>query len=159
VLASLHSAVHSTSATVALDIVLAYVALAWLGSVVWTVRDAHRRLDDLVLVVVAGLVGLVPVAGPLLYRVARPAETLDEARARGLEVRTLEQALRRAQPECPVCRTPVAAEFLRCPVCTTRLREPCASCRAPLEPLWQACPYCAGGLTTALAGPEAVAAN
>ncbi len=35
-----------------------------------------------------------------------------------------------------------SAEFLVCPVCTTRLKQACASCGAPLEPLWQVCPYC-----------------
>lgn len=163
VLASLHSAVHSTPVTVVLDVALAYIALAWLGCVVWTVQDARRRLDDPVLVVMAGAVGLVPLAGPLLYRVARPAETLAETHARALELRTLEHVFARSEPECPVCRTVLAPGFLVCPVCTARLREPCPSCRAPLEPLWQACPYCAGlatgGREAALAGPEAAAAN
>jgi hypothetical protein len=49
----------------------------------------------------------------------------------------------------------VQADFLRCPHCLSRLKEPCRSCNRPLDPLWQICPYCeaevAPGVTAAAA--------
>ncbi|HEY5479512.1 MAG TPA: zinc ribbon domain-containing protein, partial [Gaiellaceae bacterium] len=40
------------------------------------------------------------------------------------------------------CQVDIDSNYLVCPVCTTRLKQPCARCKAPLEPLWQICPYC-----------------
>jgi hypothetical protein len=142
-LGSLSAVFHSTAFTVARDLALFCVVLLWLGCAFWTHRDAKRRIDDLVLVWTATLLGLFPVVGPLAYLLFRPPETLEEARARGIELRALETRLEPREPQCPLCRTAVDAAFLICPVCTTRLKKPCRACKAPLEPLWQACPYCA----------------
>jgi hypothetical protein len=140
--ASLHDVFHSTAFVVARDVALFVVAVFWLGLVYWTHRDARRRLDDPWLVATATLLAFVPVAGPLVYLLFRPPETLADVRAREVEVLALEQRLEQRPPLCPVCRTEVEPAFLICPVCTTRLREPCGTCGAPLERLWQACPYC-----------------
>ena|GEM_PF-6811866 len=139
---SLHSILHSTPAIVTRDLLLACVAVFWLGFAFWTFRDARRRIDDWWLVGTATLIGLVPVLGPLAYLVFRPPETLADVHAREVEMRALEARLARPEPHCPVCRSTVEAAFLVCPVCTTQLKQPCSSCRAPLEPLWQVCPYC-----------------
>jgi hypothetical protein len=142
VLGSLSAVFHSTAFTVAADLVLACGVLVWLGCGFWTHRDAKRRLADPLLVWPATLLGLVPLAGPLVYLLFRPPETLADVRARRTELRALEAQLERRSPTCPICRSAVEPAFLVCPVCTTRLKEPCRACRAPLEPLWQACPYC-----------------
>lgn len=139
---SLHSILHSTPAIVTRDLLLACVAIFWLGFAFWTFRDARRRIDDWWLVGTATLIGLVPILGPLAYLVFRPPETLADVHAREVEVRALEARLARPEPHCPVCRSPVESAFLVCPVCTSQLKQPCVSCRAPLEPLWQVCPYC-----------------
>jgi Double zinc ribbon len=141
-LGSLSAVFHSTAFKVTVDLVLFFGVLLWLGCAFWTHRDARRRLDDPLLVWAATLLGLVPVAGPLVYLLFRPPETLADVRARRAELRTLEAHLERRSPACPICRTAVEAAFLVCPVCTTRLKEPCRACGAPLERLWQACPYC-----------------
>jgi hypothetical protein len=142
-LGSISAVFHSAPVTVARDVALFCAALVWLGSAFWTHRDAKRRIDDGLLVSTATLLGLVPVAGPLVYLLFRPPETLEDVRARRIELRALETHLARPEPRCPGCRTAVEASFLVCPVCTRRLKEPCRACEAPLEPLWQACPYCA----------------
>jgi hypothetical protein len=59
-----------------------------------------------------------------------------------------------AAPHCPVCLSEVEAEYLVCPVCTTRLREQCPSCDSALDPLWQACPYCATRVTATVSLEE-----
>ena len=133
---------HSTAFVVAQDLALSCAVLLWLGCAFWTHRDAKRRIDDPLLIWTATLLGLVPVAGPLAYLLFRPPETLEDARARRVELRALETSLERREPECPVCRTAVEPAFLLCPVCTTHLKEPCRACDAPLAPLWQVCPYC-----------------
>lgn len=141
-LGSLSAVFHSTAFRVTVDVALFCAVLVWLGCAFRTHRDAKRRLDDPFLIWAATALGLVPLAGPLVYLLFRPPETLADVRARRTEVRVLEAHLERRGPACPVCRAAVEPAFLICPVCTTRLKEPCRGCKAPLEPLWQACPYC-----------------
>jgi len=140
---SLHTVFHSTAFLLTRDIVIAALVALWLGVAFRTHRDAKRRVDDGWLVALATLLGLVPVAGPLLYLLFRPPETLEDAHSRHIEIRALEERLGRVEPRCPVCRTTVETSYLVCPVCTTTLKEPCVECKSPLDPLWQACPYCA----------------
>jgi hypothetical protein len=140
---SLHTVFHSTAFVLTRDIVIAALVALWLGLAFRTHRDAKRRIDDGWLVGVATLLGLVPIAGPLLYLLFRPPETLAESHARYVEIRAIEERLGRVEPRCPVCRTVADPSYLVCPVCTTTLKEPCVECRSPLDPLWQACPYCA----------------
>jgi hypothetical protein len=148
---SLHTVFHSTAFVLTRDIVIAAFVALWLGLAFRTHRDAERRIDDGWLVGFATLVGLVPVAGPLVYLLFRPPETLEEAHVRRVEIRAIEERLGRVEPHCPVCRTLVAANYLVCPVCTTTLKDPCVECKAPLDPLWQACPYCATPVGAAVA--------
>jgi Double zinc ribbon len=143
-LPSLHDVLHSTPFVIARNLTIFLAVVFWLALGFWVYRDARRRIDDPWLVGVASLLGLVPpYVGPLVYLLFRPAETLEDVRAREAELRALEEHLGRGRPACPVCSTAVEPDFLVCPVCTTPLREACAHCEAPLEPLWQMCPYCA----------------
>ena len=84
-----------------------------------------------------------PFLGPLIYMLFRPPEYLEDVRERELEMLAIEERLAEHDLRCPVCRGPVEASFLVCPVCTTRLKQACTECAAPLEPIWQVCPYCA----------------
>ena len=147
---SLHTVFHSTAFVLTRDLAIAALVALWLGLAFRTHRDAKRRVEDGWLVGLATLVGLVPIAGPLVYLMFRPPETLEEAHARHVEIRAIEERLGRAEARCPICRTVVEQSYLVCPVCTTALKEPCAECKAPLEPLWQACPYCATPVGTAV---------
>jgi hypothetical protein len=141
---SLHDAFHSTAFVVARNLAVFLALVFWLALAFWVFKDARRRIDDPWLVGVATILGLVPpYVGPLVYMLFRPAETLEDVRARRAELRALEQHLGRRSPACPRCNAAVEPDYLVCPVCVTQLRQPCAGCGAPLEPLWQACPYCA----------------
>jgi hypothetical protein len=116
----------------------------WLALAFWVFKDARRRIDDPWLVGVATVLGLVPsYVGPLVYMLLRPAETLEDVRARRAELRALEEHLGRRSPACPRCSAAFERDYLVCPVCVTQLKQPCAGCDAPLELVWQACPYCA----------------
>jgi hypothetical protein len=44
----------------------------------------------------------------------------------------------------------VEKNYLRCPNCQRRLKDPCPTCGEPVDPRWGLCPYC----ETALAGGE-----
>jgi hypothetical protein len=141
---SLHGLLHSTGFEVARNLALFLAVVFWLGLANWVYRDARRRIDDLLLVGTASALGIsVPFVGPVLYLLFRPPETLDECRAREIDIRALEERLGQRAPRCPACRGETEEGFLVCPVCTTRLKQPCAQCSAPLEPSWKVCPYCA----------------
>lgn len=141
---SVHDVFHSTAFVVARNMTIFLAIVFWLALAFWVYKDARRRIDDPWLVGIAGLLGLLPpYIGPLVYLLFRPAETLDDVRTRAVELRALEEHLKRSRPACPVCSTHVDSDYLVCPVCTTPLRQACRHCDAPLEPLWQMCPYCA----------------
>ena len=72
----------------------------------------------------------------------RPPEYLEDVRERELEIRAIESRLGAQDLKCKVCGCSVDADFLVCPVCTTKLRQACTECSRPLEPAWQVCPYC-----------------
>lgn len=162
---SVHGLLHSTAFSIATNLLLVLVVVFWLGLVYWVYRDARRRVDDAWLVATATLVALVvPYIGAAVYLLFRAPETLDDVRARELEVRALEQRLQSHAPRCPVCRADVDPAFVVCPVCTTQLKQPCKSCSAALDPSWLACPYCAtpafgSDLDTALTAEVAATAN
>ena len=132
-------------------ILIAYAVVLWLGTVVWTYRDIQERTRDgwaqtvaVLLVVVFNLPGL------FLYLILRPRETLAEAYERRIEA----EAVLRELPEhhaCPTCQRQMEDEYLVCPFCRTKLREPCSGCGRGLDLRWAACPFC-GAL-----GPQAMA--
>ncbi len=117
------------------------------GVIVWTFRDMHARSRDvLALVVAVLLVAIIPVVGFIVYLMLRPRETLAEAYERSLEQEALLQAIE--EPEvCPGCGRRVRNEFVFCPTCHTRLKQPCPSCSQPLDLNWAICPYCGSGVT------------
>ena len=141
--ASVHDLLNSTAFEVARNLALFLAVVFWIGLAFWVFRDARRRVDDPLLVGTATLLGLsVPYVGVVIYMLFRPPESLADVHTRELELRALEEQLGRHALHCPVCRLEVDANFLVCPVCTTRLKRPCPGCAGALEPAWQVCPYC-----------------
>jgi RNA polymerase subunit RPABC4/transcription elongation factor Spt4 len=147
---SVHGVFNSTAFDIVRNLALCLALVFWLGFAYWVYRDARRRMDDAWLIGTASLLGLtVPYVGPVIYMLVRPPETLDDVRARAIEMRALEERLGHHALHCPICRAEVETGFLVCPVCTTQLKQACAHCAAPLEPSWQMCPYCAEPVVTA----------
>jgi hypothetical protein len=73
----------------------------------------------------------------------RPPEYLEDVRERDLEMQAAEARLAQlGYQTCPHCDFPVEKEFLRCPHCLRKLKEPCRVCGKPLEPGWKICPFC-----------------
>jgi hypothetical protein len=137
-----HDFFHSSTWYVIRNLAVLFVVVFWIATVYWVWKDAHRRIEDRLLVGVSTLLGVIPFIGPLIYMLFRPPEYLEDVRERELEIRAMEARLGGRDHRCPVCRAEVEDEFLVCPVCTTKLRQACTNCGRPLEQSWQVCPYC-----------------
>jgi hypothetical protein len=137
-----HAWWSSTEWHVARNLLYFFVAVFYLATVFWVLKDARRRIADPWIVGAATLLGVLPFLGPLVYLFLRPPEYLEDVRERELEIRAMEDRIALRELQCPVCRADVQPEYLVCPVCTTRLKQACASCGKPLDALWQVCPYC-----------------
>ncbi len=110
-----------------------FLVVVWLSCAYWVYKDARRRIDDRIVIVVAVLTGLVfGPFGLFVYAILRPPEYLEDTRERELELRMLEQRLE-ADTRCPFCKTPVKDDYLVCPHCMRRLREVCSHCHRPVR--------------------------
>jgi hypothetical protein len=123
------------------------------GAVVWTFRDMRARSRDVLALIVAMLlVALIPLFGLIVYIMLRPRETLAEAYERSLEQEALLQAIE--EPEtCAGCGQRVRPDYILCPTCHTRLKQPCATCGRPLHLHWSICPYCGASATPQVVEP------
>jgi RNA polymerase subunit RPABC4/transcription elongation factor Spt4 len=133
---------NHTIAKVVLFVVL-FLAVIWLSLIVWTFTDARRRISDPVLVFCAVVASLFPFIGTLVYTIVRPPEYLEDRHERDLEIRAAEATIASAGGHlCPHCDYHVQTDWLRCPNCMRKLKEPCTNCGKPLDPQWNLCPYC-----------------
>jgi len=129
--------------SLALELILLFLAAIWLALIYWTYADARRRIDDGALIGLATVVSLLPFVGTLIYTIVRPPEYLEDVHERALEIEAAEARLAQAgMHACPHCDYAVEKDFLRCPNCLRKLRDPCVGCGKPLHPDWRICPYC-----------------
>ncbi len=127
------------------------LVVLWLALIVYTYLDARRRIADPFLVACATVASFFPYIGTAVYAIVRPPEFLEDAHERELEIKAAELKVRQLRElTCPNCEYPVEKNFLRCPNCQRRLKDPCPTCSKPVDPRWGLCPYC----ETTLAGGE-----
>jgi hypothetical protein len=158
VFGGVHGFFHSGTWDVIRALAVLLVLVFWAATVFWVRKDARRRIEDARVVALATVLGAIPpFLGPLVYMLFRPPEYLEDIRERELEIRAIESRLGGADLHCNVCGCAVDADFLVCPVCTTKLRQACTECSRPLEPAWQVCPYCETPVV--LGGPLALRAQ
>jgi RNA polymerase subunit RPABC4/transcription elongation factor Spt4 len=139
---TINKIINSPVWTLSLYILGFCVVVLWLALVLWTYKDARKRIEDPVVVAVAVLTSLVlPYMGTVVYAILRPAEYLSEVRERELEVRAMEQELQ-IMRACPSCGELIKPEYVACPSCRRTLRTTCPSCERVQEPSWKLCPYC-----------------
>jgi hypothetical protein len=123
-------------------LIICLVAI-WFATIYWTYADARRRILDPMLVGCATAAAFFPFVGAIVYLIVRPPEYLEDIRERELEMQAAEARLHAAGFQlCPHCDAEIERDFLRCPSCMRRLKEPCGACGRPLEPGWRVCPYC-----------------
>jgi hypothetical protein len=126
------------------SLLILFLIVLWLALVAWTFFDARRRIQDTFLVICATAASLIfPFLGAIVYSILRPPEFLADQHERQLEIRAAELRLRQLEEQsCPNCEHPVERNFLRCPNCRARIKDPCESCGKPIDPRWSVCPYC-----------------
>jgi hypothetical protein len=127
----------------AATLVVLMIVVVWLALIVYTYFDAKRRIADPFLVGCATIGSFFPYIGTAVYAILRPPEFLEDAHERELEIRAAELRVRQlTESSCPNCEFPVERNYLRCPKCQQRLKDPCQSCGKPVDPRWSLCPYC-----------------
>jgi Double zinc ribbon len=141
-----------TNKTVSLvvELVILFLFVIWLALVYWTYADARRRISDPMLIGCATAASLFPFVGTFVYMIVRPPEYLDDVRERDLEMQAAEARLAELGYHlCPHCDYEVEKDYLRCPSCMRKLKDPCKTCGKPLDPSWKICPFCESEIGTA----------
>jgi Double zinc ribbon len=132
----------------AVSLFVLMLVVVWLALIVYTYLDARRRVSDPFLVGCATIASFIPYLGTAVYTILRPPEFLEDAHERELEIRAAELRVRQlTEQSCPNCEYPVEKNYLRCPNCQHRLKDPCPTCNKPVDPRWTLCPYCESELT------------
>jgi hypothetical protein len=135
--------IHNSALKLAVELVILFLVVIWLALVYWTYADARRRIADPLLIGCATLASLFPYVGTIVYMIVRPPEYLDDVRERELEMQAAEARLAELGYHlCPHCDFEVEKDYLRCPNCMRKLKDPCHSCGRPLDPTWKVCPFC-----------------
>ena len=125
------------------NLLILFLVVVWFALIYWTYADARRRMTDPMLIGCAAAASAFPFVGTLVYLIVRPPEYLDDVRERELEIQAAQARLVQSGfEECRHCNAPVERDFLRCPGCMRRLKDPCPTCGRPLERAWRLCPYC-----------------
>lgn len=135
--------INSSGLTLAVEVLIVFLIVLYVSLVYWTYADAKRRIVDPIMIGCATLASLFPYVGTVVYIILRPPEYLEDVRERELEMQAAEVRLAALEQSlCPHCDYQVERDFLRCPSCMRKLKDPCQSCGRPLERTWSLCPYC-----------------
>lgn len=135
--------ITDTALNVVVTLLLLVLVAVWIAMIVFTFTDARRRISDPFLVGCATAGSFFPFIGTLVYTILRPPEFLDDVRERETEIQESEIRLRHLEhSSCRKCGSPVESDYIRCPACRARLKEPCPSCSKPVGLDWKVCAYC-----------------
>ena len=136
--------IESGPVNTAVNLLILFLFVVYLALAYYTYGDARRRIPDPLLIACATAASLVfPFVGTVVYMIVRPPEYLDDVRERELEMQAAEARLTQLDYFlCPHCDYQVEKDFLRCPSCLRKLKDPCGHCGKPLDPEWKLCPYC-----------------
>jgi hypothetical protein len=149
--------IKNSGLNLAVNLLILFLVIIWLALVYWTYADARRRIADPMLVACATAASLFPFVGSIVYAIVRPPEYLEDVRERELEMQAAEARLAQlGYHTCRHCDFPVEKDFLRCPNCLRKLKEPCRVCGKPLEPSWKLCPFCESEVRFAAPPPRRV---
>src|SRR6201987_1402647 len=137
------------------ELIILFLVVVWLALVYWTYADARRRIAGSLLVGCATAAALFPFVGTIVYMIVRPPEYLDDVRERELEIQAAEARLAELGYQvCQYCDYEVERDFLRCPNCMRKLKDPCINCGKPLDPMWKICPFCEAEIGSVAPAPR-----
>ena len=136
--------IESDGLNLAVNLLILFLVVIYLALAYWSYADARRRIADPMLIGCAAAAAILfPFVGAIVYMIVRPPEYLDDVRERELEMQAAEARMHELGfALCPHCDFEVKQEFLRCPNCMRKLKDPCTNCGRPLDPEWKLCPYC-----------------
>ena len=136
--------IESDGLNLAVNLLILFLAVVYLALIYWVYSDARRRIADPMLIgCAAAAAALFPYVGAIVYMIVRPPEYLADIHERELEMQAAEARLAQMDFQlCPHCDFEVQRDFLRCPNCLRKLKDPCGNCSKPLDPSWKLCPYC-----------------
>ena len=135
--------IDNTALNLAVTLVILMLVAIWIALIVFTFTDARRRIADPFLVGCATAASFFPFVGTLVYSILRPPEFLEDIRERETDIHESEVRLRHLKHNsCHKCASTIENDFIRCPACRTRLKEPCPTCSKPVGLNWKVCPYC-----------------
>lgn len=123
----------------AIMVCVVFLAILYVLSIIWVIRDAHRRGENWV---IWGIVALIPALGAIAYCLMRNPLLKIDRDEQELEIAVKQRELMK-YGECGNCGYPVDADFILCPNCHVRLKNMCPTCHKALDPAWSICPYCA----------------
>ena len=151
--------INNSGLNLAATLFVLMLVVLWLALIVYTYLDAKRRISDPFLVACATVASFFPYIGTAVYVIVRPPEFLEDAHERELEIKAAELKVRQlTEQSCPNCEYPVEKNYLRCPQCQRRLKDPCPSCGKPVDPRWALCPTarlpCPSGRDAQKSGPR-----
>jgi hypothetical protein len=147
--------INNSGLNLAVELLILFLVVIWLALVYWTYADSRRRIGDPMLIGCATAASLFPFVGTIVYMIVRPPEYLDDIRERELEMQAAEARLAELGYHlCPHCDYEVEKEFLRCPSCMRKLKDPCTTCGKPLDPGWKICPYCEAEIGSVSTSPR-----
>src|SRR3954463_10727893 len=126
--------ISSDSLNTAVKLLILFLVVIWLALIYYTYADARRRIDAPRLGGCATAGSLFPFVGTVVYMIVRPPEYLDDVRERALEMQAAEARVSQLNYLlCPHCDHEVEKDFLRCPSCLRKLKDPCSNCARPLD--------------------------
>jgi hypothetical protein len=135
--------IDSSGLDLVVRLLILCLVVIWLALIYWTYSDAKLRMTDPMLIGCATAASLFPFVGTIVYTIVRPPEYLDDKHERELEMQAAAARLDEFDAlHCPNCESAIEKDFLRCPACLRKLKDPCVACNRPLEPQWAICPYC-----------------
>src|SRR6476620_11644947 len=135
--------IDSSGLNTAVKLLVLFLVVIYVALIYYTYSDARRRIEDPMLVGCATAASLFPFVGTVVYMIVRPPEYLEDVRERALEMQAAEARVHQTNYLlCPHCDHEVEKDFLRCPSCLRKLKDPCSNCARPLDPAWSICPYC-----------------
>ena len=127
--------IKNSTINLVVDLLILFLVVIWLALVYWTYADARRRIADPMLIGCATAASLFPFVGTIVYMIVRPPEYLDDVRERELEMQAAEARLAEVGYHlCPHCDFEVEKDFLRCPSCMRKLKDPCKTLRSTARP-------------------------